>query len=374
MQSPGAEARNLTEVLKYMKKITVLFMTAALALGTVTARAAEQEYKIPDVKAYVLIEAETGEILYSHNESEQLPVSSLAKLKLLHTVSQELRFGNINLTDEVPAPASVMNTKAPTIWLDPGEVMPLGELAKAVIMSSSNDAAVTLAEYLGVGFDAEAAASAYEVALIAAELFKYFEHDPLAGFYSMRLSEVRAGTERETQLVNTNRMAQWYEGIMGGKTGHGTASGFCIANCAKRGDMRLIAVVLGARDADERDSLCEFLLDSGFGGFEYVTPEVDVSEFSPVKVTRGVEKLVKAAPECPMTFIAAKGEGGSAELTFTLPESVSAPVTAGQVLGRMVIKLGDRVVAECDIIALHDVEELTFWKSLRIMSERFFRI
>jgi len=357
-----------------MKKLIALIIIAALVLPVHAA-----EYIIPDVKAYVLIEAETGEILYSHNENERFPVSSLAKITLLLRISEQLRAGKISLTDAVPAPASVMSAKAPVIWLDPGEVMPLRELAKAVIISSSNDAALALAEYVGLDFDEEIHSSAYEVALKTAELFKYFEQDPLAEFYTTRLSAVRAGTERETQLVNTNKIAQWYEGILGGKAGtaHRTAqsalSGFYAANCAKRGDMRLVAVVLGASSDDDRVNLTEHLLDSGFAGFEYVTPEVDTAEFSPVKVLRGVRNDVLAAPECSMTFIAPRGTGSGAKVEFSLPESVTAPVEAGQALGRMVIRLGEKVVAECDVIALHAVEELTFKKSVEIMTESFFR-
>ena len=359
-----------------MKKIiTVIIITAFMFSLPVAAREAA-EYTIPDVGAYVLIEAVTGEILYAHNENEQLPVSSLGKIELLLRVTEKLQAGNISLDDIVPAPDTVMRAKSPVIWLDPGETMTVEDLMKSVIMASSNDAAMALAEYIGLEYTDDPHSSAYELALLTAELFSHADKDdfPLAEYYTKRLCAVRPGTERETQLVNTNAMVQWYQGIIGGKAGHSAAAGFCTANCAERGDMKLVAVVLGAGDKDERFSLAEHLLDSGFKNFEYVTPDVDTSEFSPVKVLRGVEKLVEAAPDCSMTFIAPRGEGGRAKFEFVLPESIAAPVEAGQVLGTVTIRLGERVVARCDIVALHAVEELTFWKSLSIITEKFFRV
>ncbi|MDR2531539.1 MAG: D-alanyl-D-alanine carboxypeptidase [Oscillospiraceae bacterium] len=380
-----------------MKKIIALTIAAAFIFRfNMPVFADENKYTVPDVKAYVLIEAETGEILLSHNESEQLPISSLAKLMTLLLVAEELSAGKITPADSVPVPPDVTGLKAPVIWLEPGEIMSLGELAKAVVINSANDATLALAVYVAGnadeftarmnrraseldmsgtffadpgGFSEDTYSTARDIALMTAELFR---HDAFGKFFTTRLSAVREGTERETQLVNTNKLAHRYEGILGGKAGQSSFAGFCTANCARRDDMRLVAVVLGAKDEDDRVNLCEHLLDSGFRDFEFAAPELDSALFSPLGVTRGVAQVVEAVPERPVKFISPRGMGSEAEFEFTLPESVAAPVEEGQVLGKATVRLGEKIVFECDIIALHTVEELTFRKSLEILMERFF--
>jgi len=347
--------------------------------------------------AHVLIEAETGEILLADSESDKLPISSLAKIMTLLILAEELEAGNVRLSDLVPAPAEVMGLKAPVIWLNPGEAMPLGELVKAVIINSANDATLAIAVYiansaeeftarmnkraieLGMvdthfadpgGFNENTISTARDVALMTAELFR--KHEVLGEHFTTRLSAVRENTEREAQLVNTNKLAMSYEGILGGKAGQSALAGFCVANCAVRGELRLVAVVLGSKDEDERFALCESLLDNGFANFEFVTPEPDPAEFSPVEVLRGVEKQVVAAPAIPVRFIAPRGEGSRAKFEFNMVENVTAPVEEGLVLGSLTVRLGEKIVFETTIIAVHAVEELTFKKSLEILLKRFF--
>lgn len=385
-----------------MKYIIIFAVMLGLAAPV---HAAEAE----NAAAYAVIEAETGEILIAHNEHEQLPVTSLAKIMTLLIIAEELGAGNLSFADSVPAPPEIMGLSAPIIWLDPGEALPLGELVKAVVMSSSNDAVLALAAFvsgspeeftkrmnvraaeLGMtntffadpgGFNAETISTAYDVALMTAELFNNGLHEVLdpGGFFTTRLSEVRKGGERETQLVNTNRLAQRYDGILGGKAGQSRFAGFCIANCAERssvnagmsGTMRLVAVILGAKGEDERDAFCEKLLDSGFSDFEYFEPQTDTSGFSPLRVTRGVEKSVEAAPALPVRFISHRDEVGEAVYEAELPEFITAPVEEGQILGRFTVRLGERIVFESDIIAVRGVEELTYRKSLKYMTEGFF--
>jgi len=347
--------------------------------------------------AHVLIEAETGEVLLADNETEQLPISSLAKIMTLLILAEEIEAGKISLSDSVPAPAEVMALKAPVIWLNPGEVMSAGELAKAVIINSANDATLALAVYisnnaeeftarmnsraaeLGMtdtffadpgGFDEKTISTARDVALMTAELFK--KHEIFGEHFTTRLSAVRENTEREAQLVNTNKLAMRYDGILGGKAGQSSHAGFCVTNSAQRGELRLVSVILSSKDEDERFALCEKLLDSGFADFEFAAPGPDIAEFSPIEVLRGVEKVVPATPAVPVRFIAPRGEGSRAKFEFSMAESVTAPVEKGQVLGNLTVRLGEKVVFECDIIAVHAVEELTFKKSLEILLERFF--
>jgi D-alanyl-D-alanine carboxypeptidase (penicillin-binding protein 5/6) len=368
-----------------MKKMKSIIIFAILFALVTPAHAQEAGH---GAKAFVLIEAETGEILLSHNENEQFPISSLAKIMTLLIVAEELAAGNITLADSVPAPAGVMGLRAPVIWLEAGEVMPLGELVKAVVISSANDAALALAEYisedftaymneraaeLGMentffadsgGFTDETVSTARDVALMTAALFNDNTHGAFANYFGVRLSEVRAGTERETQLVNTNKMAQWYGGLLGGKAARAS-----VTNCAERDSMRLVAVVLGAGSEEERDALCERLLDSGFSDFKYYEPTVALP---PINISRGIEKRAAAVPAVPVRFISNRNEVGEAVYEAAVPESIEAPVEEGQVVGTFIVRLGGRVVFECDILAAEGVQELTFKKSVEFMTKGFF--
>ncbi|MCL2077858.1 MAG: D-alanyl-D-alanine carboxypeptidase [Oscillospiraceae bacterium] len=380
-----------------MKKIIAVITAVALMLNFNILVSAE-EYTIPETNAYVLLEAETGTVLYSNNENERFPISSLAKIMTLLIIAEELETGRVTPSDEIPVSANASGVKGSIIWLMPGEIMPLGELVKAVVISSANDATIALAEYvagsaeeftalmnkraseLGMndtffadcgGFDENSYSSAFDVSVMTAELFKY---DVYGKFFTTRLSAVREGTELEAQLLNTNKLAHWYKGLLGGKAGQSQNAGFCLTNCARRDNMKLIAVVLGAKTEEDRVDLSEYLLDVGFKNFELISPNPDSEKFSPVKVLRGIKRTAQAAPDKSVNFVVLRGEGQNTEYEYTMPESVSAPVEKGQTLGKFSVRLGDNIISETSIIALETVEELTFKKSFEIMVRSFLRL
>ena len=205
-----------------------------------------------------------------------------------------------------------------------GEEMTAAELLEAVIVSSANDACIALAEHAAgseaafvklmnkraremklkntkftgcVGFDAEGHySSAEDIAIMTAELMtkEYYR-----GWLLTWLDYLRGG---ETQLLNTNKLVRYYDGILGGKTGTTDGAGCCLAACAQRGDMRLVAVVLGCGEDPERFDKAEELLDYGFSGFERFTPETDSRELLPIAVERGetaeVRPMVKSLGDC----------------------------------------------------------------------------
>ncbi|MCL1823252.1 MAG: D-alanyl-D-alanine carboxypeptidase [Oscillospiraceae bacterium] len=382
-------------------KNLISFLTAAMLFYSFSAPVfayTAEESNLPEAKSFILIEAETGEMLFVHNPNERLPVSSLAKIMTLLIIAEELEAGRISMSDDVPASAAASAAAGSVIWLNAGEILPLSELVKSVVIASSNDATIALAEYIAgnteeftalmnrraaelnmndtlfsdpCGISAGGYSTAADIAVMTAVLFK---HDVFNHFYTIRLDSVRTGTERETQLVNTNKLAHWYNGLLGGKAGQSAEAGFCLLNCAERSEMRLISVILGAKTEEDRVNLCETLLDNGFRDFELFTPELDTTQFSPVKVERGIEKLVEAAPRTPVKFIAPKGQGGkSAKYEYSVPESITAPVEEGQVIGTLTVHMSGKQVAQTELTALHAVEELTFIKSLKLMLKSFFR-
>ncbi len=386
-----------------MKKFTALFLSVMYLWFTVISVPAlennsDNEFKIPEVKAYVLAEASTGKILLQKNANDSLPMASVTKIMLLLILAEELNKGKVSFEDMVPVSAYASSMEGSVIWLEPGEIMSLHDLVKSVVISSANDATVAVAEYLSgseeefvkrmntragelnmtkthfkncVGFDDdEHYTSAYDVALMTAALFKY---DIYSEFMMTRLSSVRTGTERETQLLNTNKLANYYTGILGGKTGTTDNAGYCLSECAERNGMRVISVVLGAKNEDGRVNLSEYLLDKGFSDYQMFTPEVDYMTLAPISVEGGVKRTAEIElirlPKC----VIEKGTSSKIQYSYSLPESVSAPVKRGDVIGKVTATIGNEIVFESDLAVNENVDKLTLLKSLSFLFKCFFK-
>ncbi len=338
-------------------------------------------------KAEVLIEAETGQALYSLNGDMKLPIASITKAMGLLIWAEMLEEGTLNLEDKIKASSYASSMEGSVIWLEAGEELTAAELLESVIISSANDACVALAEhtagseaqfvklmnkkakelgmknthYTGcVGFDADGHYStASDIAKLTAALM---EKDVYRGWFLTWMDYLRGG---ETQLLNTNKMIRWYDGILGGKTGTTENAGCCLTVCAQRGDMRLIAVALGCPDDDTRFDEAEKLLDYGFTGFERFTPEIDMSELKKIAVTHGTEKdVTPIVKDQGVECIIKKGRSSAVKYEYTFVENVEAPVEKGQFLGEYLVTLDGAEVFRSEIIAEKSVERMNFFISL----------
>lgn len=378
-----------------MKKI-ISFLCAAVcaaaALLPVSAAAQETDGEERAPGAAILMEADTGQVLYSVNAQEKLPMASITKVMSLLVLADFIDEGKLQLTDRVKASSYASSAEGSVIWLSAGEEMTAAELLEAVIVSSANDACIALAEHVAgseaqfvklmnrrardmglkntkftgcVGFDAEGHySSAEDIAVMTAELMnkEYYR-----GWLLTWLDYLRGG---ETQLLNTNKLVRYYDGILGGKTGTTDGAGCCLAACAQRGDMRLVAVVLNCGEDPARFDRAEELLDYGFSGFERFTPEVDGRELIPIKVERGesadIRPVVQDRGEC----IIKKGRSGSVKYEYTFVEKVEAPVEKGQFLGEYLVTLDGIEVFRSDIVAREEVRRMNFGRYLlRILGE-----
>lgn len=367
-----------------MKKLTAIILSLFLILPLSIISHAEGETVI-DVKAKsaVLMDASTGEVLYCFNENERLYPASVTKIMPLLLFMEALDSGKISLADTVTASPTAAGKGGSQIWLKEGEQMTVDELLRATAIGSANDACTALGEHiagsetafvkmmnerakeLGMentnfvncsGLDddtTEHLTTALDIAVMSRELLS---HERIKTYTTVWMDSLRGG---ETQLVNTNKLVRFYSGTTGLKTGTTSKAGHCLSASAERDGLHLIAVVLGAANSTDRFEGAKAMLNWGFANFETVTPSVDSSLFGEVKVLRGVEDSIRPVLTGIKPLTLKTGEKNKLETVITVSEDVEAPVEKGQVIGRVQLKLGQKVIGEYNLISEKAVEKTT---------------
>lgn len=361
--------------------------------ASVIAAAAPADFSALKAKSYVLMERETGRVLAAGHETEETAPASITKIMSLLLVMEALDGGKLRLTQEVTCSEHAASMGGSQIWLEPGETMTVDDLLKAVAVGSANDATVALAEEvagseenfvtqmnktaeaLGMkntrfvncsGLDGEGqVTSALDVALMSRELLK---HDEIKTYSTVWMDTLRNGA---TQLVNTNKLVRFYDGATGLKTGTTDRAGCCLAATAERGGMELIAVVMGCPTSNDRFASAKALLNYGFANYEYLTVPLDPGDQSSLPVTHGTEQSVSLSLPESVRILVDKGKHET-KVTFQLPQTVEAPVMAGEVLGRAEVAAGDETPVSVEIRADGDVPDMTVGRAvLRVLQGLF---
>ena len=333
--------------------------------------------------AAILIDEDSGTVLYEKNADQQRPIASITKVMTLLLTFEALSAGRIALTDTVPVSEHAYHMGGSQIWLEPGEQMTLDDMLKAICISSANDAAVAVAEFVGgsepafvqqmnaraaelgltnthfenaCGLDAEGHLStARDVAMMSREILLH--HAEVRNYCSIWMDSLRDGA---TQLVNTNKMLKTYNGITGLKTGTTSKAGVCISASAERDGLRLIAVVLGSPSGKERFQAATALLDYGFANYENVTPQLPENAPETISVSHGTADEVELSYSAPTRFLMPKNAAEPLTSTLELPEKLSAPVEADTLLGTVQLASGGEVLARFPITAAQGVDALSF--------------
>ena len=383
-----------------LKKITAFCTAFAMIIGISSAACAEgtADNLCSTAEAAVVTEITTGQVLYEYNSHERLPMASVTKLMCLLIWAEEMEKGTFGMDTVITATARANAMDGSVIWLNVGEEMSAYDMIRSVVIASANDACVAVCEHIAgteemfvermnkraqelgmsdthydncVGFDSDTHyTSAYDTALLSAAVSEY---DCYNDFFNTRLDYVREG-ERQTQLLNTNKLMQRYDGIIGGKTGTTDNAGCCLAVWAKRGNMKLCAVALGCKESEQRFTACENLLDYGFSGYELYRISVKDDVLQPLPVTEGLSKDVDVRVKRLSTIVIPKGSSKRIEYTHTVTESLSAPVQYGEKVGEMRASLDGEEIFYSDIVTTKEVGELNFFSSLCIIISSFFRL
>ena len=330
----------------------------------------------------VLMETSSGKILFEKNPHEQRPCASITKVMTMLLVCEAIDNGKLNLDDTITASAHAASMGGSDIWLEEGETMSANDMIKATVVASANDAAVALAEHLcgseevfvqkmnekanqlGMkdtvfkncnGLDEDGhITSAYDVAVMSRELMK---HEMIFDYTSIWLDNLRDG---KTQIVNTNKLLKTYKGITGLKTGTTNDAGCCMAASATRGDMSLVAVVLGCNSGKERFSDAAALLDYGFANFSVTQLKAPEDLPKTIKVENGMQGNIGIGCDVNASIVLDKNSGSKIVSKIDLPESIEAPVASGQKLGTVTYSLDGKAVKNFEITALQHAEQISF--------------
>lgn len=388
-----------------MKRILAIILCVSLifSLNTVSAATVSSECDISDIavpidstvtdtaigtkldikaKSAILMEVNTGTILYEQNADEKLPPASITKIMSLLLVMEAIRDGKMSVEDVVSASEHACSMGGSQIWLEPGETMTVDDLLKAAVIASANDATVALGEQIAgseegfvsmmnarakelgmtnthfvnaTGLDAEGhISSAHDVAIMSRELIK---HDLIKNYSTVWMDSLRDG---ESELVNTNKLVRFYEGTTGLKTGTTSGAGYCLSATAERNGLGLVAVIMSGDTSNDRFNGAKKLLDYGFANYEYTTikPQPDVSEIS---IKKGVQKSVKIKVEQDFGSLLKKSNAASITQQTKLNQNLTAPIQKGDVVGAVEFYLNDEVIGSVDVVADEKVDKMSFW-------------
>ena len=336
-----------------------------------------------EAKAALLMEKETGQVLFAKEEHQRLEPASVTKIMTLLLTMEAISRGELRYEDTVTVSKNAASMGGSQVYLSEGEQITVEELLKAVCVSSGNDASVALAEQVSgvtelfvqqmnnrakelgmvdtcflnpTGLPAEGhVTSAYDIALMSRELILH--HPDLRRFTTIWMDTIRGG---EFGLSNTNKLIRFYEGATGLKTGSTDAAGYCISATAERSGMELIAVVLGGETSQQRFEDAKTLLNYGFS--TYALADVTPAERQIVPVKLGRAPSVEAVLEAGKLLVG-KGQAGSLSQTVTVREDLVAPVEKGQTVGTLTVQCGDATLAELPLTAADTVERMT-WGNL----------
>lgn len=330
-------------------------------------------------KSAVLMEQETGTVLFEKNSHEKLAIASVTKIMTLLLVAEAIDGGIIKLDETVTASATAASMGGSQIWLEQGEQMTVDELLKAATIVSANDACAALAEHLCGSIDSfvarmneraaqlgmkdtkfldcsglsdDAYSSAHDVALMARELMR---HTLIQKYTTVWMDTLRDG---KSQLVNTNKLVRHYTGTTGLKTGTTQKAGHCLCATATRNGISFVAVILGCATTDERFGGARGMLDYGFAHYALYTPVPDAAQLHPVAVRHGTAATVTVKADAAQPLLLAKGQERQVVPSVELSEELEAPVEAGQVIGTWRLSLDNKVVAEIPLRAEQSVGKM----------------
>ncbi|MHB1230712.1 MAG: D-alanyl-D-alanine carboxypeptidase family protein [Halothiobacillus sp.] len=337
-------------------------------------------------RSYVLMDANTGQIIVDKNADQPVPPASITKLMTSYLVFSALKSGDIHMNDMVTISKNAWQMQGSKMFIEVGKQVSVENLLRGMIVQSGNDAATALAEYVGgnqESFVAQMNATAKKLGMVnthyedptgwpadghvmSARDISLLFNDLVRKFpdYYHEFFRQKEFTWNGIKQLNREKLLFRDNWIDGGKTGHTEEAGFCLATSGQQNGMRLIAVVLGTDSDDARNNEAEALMNYGFRFFENVpVRKADEVLATPV-IFKGVEGSVPVGLAHDLVVLVPKDQGKNVSVSMTMNPKLIAPFTVNQPVGKLTVKLGDKVIAERDVVTLKAVPEGGFFKKM----------
>ena len=387
----------------FTSSVSRLVISASLCLGLLSSPAGAQqptpdsqmsasnpepEQLIPSppdlaASSWVLMDASTGQLLVNHNGDQRLPPASLTKMMTAYIVEQEIDGGSISDTDMVSVSENAWRTGGSRMFIQEGTQVSVENLLRGVVVQSGNDASVALSEYVAGSESAFADlmnqqaqrlgmqnshfmnptglphddhySSAHDLAILARHIITDFpDHYQV---YSEKYF-----TYNDIRQPNRNRLLWRDPDVDGLKTGHTEAAGYCLVASAKKQDTRLIAVVMGTNSDEARAAETQRLLNYGFRFFQTRKLYDAGSVLNEARIWGGASDTVRLGVQNEVSMTVPRGSADNLTARLNLPETLRAPIQAGQQVGTLEIKSGDEVLGQQPLVALEGVEEGSIFK------------
>ncbi len=371
-----------------MKKVMSFLILLSLFIPSVAAEEVSSDLA-PNSKSAILLDASTKTILFKKNEQEKLAPASMTKVMSMLLIMEAIDNGSLSLDDDVTISENAASMGGSQVYLQAGETYKVKELLKGIAVASGNDAVVAMAEKisgtvsdfvarmnerakeLGAvnthfvnphGLDAEDHyTTAYDMALMAFELLK---HPTILEYTSIYEDYLQKNDGSSIWLVNTNKLVRFYDGVDGLKTGFTATAGYCLTATAKKNNLRLISVVMGAETSDKRSSDTTSLLNYGFNTYKthvvlttkdslgVKRVENGVVEQTDIVLTQDYVKLLKQTDAKP-------------NYSFNVSvDSLVAPLKKGDIVGKVsVVDENGSVIDTLDVTLKEDIPKVNWWQA-----------
>jgi D-alanyl-D-alanine carboxypeptidase (penicillin-binding protein 5/6) len=342
---------------------------------------------VTDVKSAILMERDTGKVLYEKNANEELPPASMTKIMTMLLIMEAIDQGKLSWNEKIRTSEYAASMGGSQIFLEPGEEMTTKEMLRGIAIGSGNDAAVAMAERIAGSEQAfvekmnEKAkelglkhthfenttglpvkghySTAYDMAIMAKELLKYEDITKFTGMYE---SYLRENTDKKFWLVNTNKLVRFYPGVDGLKTGFTSEAKYCLTATAQKDGMRVIAVVFGAPTSKDRNAQVTKMLDYAYSQYETHPIFKRNQAVGKAKVSKGKNKTVEALTSEHLSLLTRKGEKTTeVQQKVIMQKDLNAPIHKGDKVGTLKLIQNNKVVLESPLVASKNVNEAGWW-------------
>ncbi len=385
-----------------MKQITVsvllcLMMTSFFGTNTYANEQTGEIQLAEQSASAIVIERDTGQVLFEKNSHEQLPPASMTKIMTMLLIMERIDNGTLSYDEKVRTSENAASMGGSQVFLEPGEEMTVTEMLKAIAVASGNDASVAMAEHiagteeefvslmndkakeLGLkntnfinsnGLPAENHyTTAHDLAVISKELLKY---EDITKFTSIYEDYLRKGTDKEFWLVNTNKLVKFYDGVDGLKTGFTKEAMYCLTATAEKNGMRVISIVMGAPTPKERNSQITEMLDYSFS--QYMThPMYEKDQLmGEIEIIKGDKKVVSVLTSESISLLTKKGESVDEVVErIKWNDELRAPIQKGEQVATLILEQDGKILSESPLVAADDVESASWWQLFKRVFSKF---